>query len=47
MSNSSNIAIKVENLGKKYIIHHEKKESCKTSVLEDGIRKMYEWYLNT
>ena len=25
-----NIAIKVENLGKKYIIHHEKKESYKT-----------------
>ena len=37
-----NIAIKVENLGKKYIIHHEKKESYKTfqDVLVNGGKKV-------
>lgn len=42
MSSSSNIAIKVENLGKKYIIHHEKKESYKTfqDVLVNGGKKI-------
>ena len=42
----NDIAIKVENFENIYIIHHEKGESCKTSVFEDEIRKMYEWYLN-
>ncbi len=38
----SNIAIKVENLGKRYIIHHEKKESYKTfqDVLVNGGKKV-------
>ncbi|MEA3456553.1 MAG: hypothetical protein U9R26_08575 [Campylobacterota bacterium] len=38
----SNIAIKVEKLGKKYYICHEKKESYETfqDVLIDGSRKI-------
>jgi len=38
----SNVAIKVENLGKKYIIQHEKKESYKTfqDVLINGGKKI-------
>ena len=38
----NNIAIKVENLGKRYIIHHEKKESYKTfqDVLVNGGKKV-------
>ncbi len=38
----SNIAIKAENLGKKYIIHHEKKESYKIfqDVLVNGGKKI-------
>lgn len=41
-NNTSNIAIKVENLGKKYIIQHEKKESYKTfqDVLINGGKKI-------